>query len=197
MMDGKLTIREISPCGVEKLFPQDALPEFLDRFHYDPADTGHILGLREAMLPLVAPEVCFHIKEREIFLGITLGDGADGLQELYLAHQQVGDAYIIECIRCYLLDRIYSLLPELIYREAGRWIGTLRFPEDADSLSFLRDVLLPAGSSIRVSPCGSLIPGPSVLCRAVLSEEKCRDMGGVCAHCSRKADCPMSKTVLH
>ena len=195
--DIKLTIREISPCGVEKLFPTEALPEFAHRFHYDPSEMQHIMGLREALLPLITPEVSCRIKEQEIFLGITLGDGADGLRELYLAHQQVGDAYITECIGCYLLNEIYSLLPELVYHEAEKWIGALSFPEDTDSLVFIRDTLAASGCSISINPYGSLIPGPSVLCKAVLSEEKSPAVGSICAHCSRKADCPMGKTVLH
>lgn len=104
-----------------KLTPQlssDDWKDFCSRFHFSPADLPYIKAIYTALLPLV--ESCAYYSLDQdldgIFLPhyaygfVTLGNGIDELSELYLDHEQIQEAYIVDCVSLLLLSKAYAEL---------------------------------------------------------------------------------------
>ncbi len=194
---GKIHIRDLTRCGAEELFPADKGEEFCRRFHFNKEDLAHILGIREALLPILDPWIFYIVKEQTIFFGITLGKGPDELIRLYLDHDSISDAYLVECVGCYLLERLYLLLPPLVHTATGLWPGALDFTDRAEELKRLEKLLLATECTIRVMEGGELEPGESVFCSAPLLDEKQECFGHICETCPRKADCPIGESMIN
>ena len=125
-----------------KLTPQlssDDWKDFCSRFHFSPADLPYIKAIYTALLPLV--ESCAYYSLDQNLDGIslshyaygfvTLGNGIDELSELYLDHEQIQEAYIVDCVSLLLLSKAYAefahviedLLPQIYERLAPDAIG--------------------------------------------------------------------------
>ena len=133
-----------------KLTPQlssDDWKDFCSRFHFSPADLPYIKAIYTALLPLV--ESCAYYSLDQNLDGIslphyaygfvTLGNGIDELSELYLDHEQIQEAYIVDCVSLLLLLSLaelsflgdtYSLdlLPQIYERLAPDAIGLTEGP---------------------------------------------------------------------
>lgn len=99
-----------------KLTPQlssDDWKDFCSRFHFSPADLPYIKAIYTALLPLV--ESCAYYSLDQNLDGIslphyaygfvTLGNGIDELSELYLNHEQIQEAYIVDCVSLLLCQK--------------------------------------------------------------------------------------------
>ena len=101
-----------------KLTPQlssDDWKDFCSRFHFSPADLPYIKAIYTALLPLVESCAYYSLDQNldGIFLPhyaygfVTLGNGIDELSELYLNHEQIQEAYIVDCVsQNYLFSEI-------------------------------------------------------------------------------------------
>ena len=108
-----------------KLTPQlssDDWKDFCSRFHFSPADLPYIKAIYTALLPLV--ESCAYSSLDQNLDGIslshyaygfvTLGNGIDELSELYLDHEQIQEAYIVDCVSLLLLSKAYAEFAHVI-----------------------------------------------------------------------------------
>ena len=102
-----------------KLTPQlssDDWKDFCSRFHFSPADLPYIKAIYTALLPLVESCAYYSLDQNldGIFLPhyaygfVTLGNGIDELSELYLDHEQIQEAYIVDCVSLLLLSNSFS-----------------------------------------------------------------------------------------
>ena len=105
-----------------KLTPQlssDDWKDFCSRFHFSPADLPYIKAIYTALLPLVESCAYYSLDQNldGIFLPhyaygfVTLGNGIDELSELYLNHEQIQEAYIVDCVSLLLLSKAYIPAP--------------------------------------------------------------------------------------
>ncbi len=60
---------------------------------------------------------------------LTLGEEPERLEGSYLEEGRLGDAYLLECLSCYCLEKIYEKLPGILHGETGLWMNAMRFPE--------------------------------------------------------------------
>ena len=108
-----------------KLTPQlssDDWKDFCSRFHFSPADLPYIKAIYTALLPLVESCAYYSLDQNldGIFLPhyaygfVTLGNGIDELSELYLNHEQIQEAYIVDCVSLLLLSKAYAEFAHVI-----------------------------------------------------------------------------------
>ena len=125
-----------------KLTPQlssDDWKDFCSRFHFSPADLPYIKAIYTALLPLV--ESCAYYSLDQNLDGIslphyaygfvTLGNGIDELSELYLDHEQIQEAYIVDCVSLLLLSKAYAEFAHVIEDQSGLSLAELSFLGDA------------------------------------------------------------------
>ena len=90
--------------------------EFCSRFHFPPDDLPHIQAIYTALLPLVESYAYYSLDQdldgislpHYAYGFVTLGNGVDELSELYLNHEQIQEAYIVDCISLMLLSKAYE-----------------------------------------------------------------------------------------
>ena len=134
-----------------KLTPQlssDDWKDFCSRFHFSPADLSYIKAIYTALLPLV--ESCAYYSLNQDLDGIfhphyaygfvTLGNGIDELSELYLNHEQIQEAYIVDCISLLLLSKSYEEFAHVIEDQSGLSLAELSFLGDTYSLDLLPQI---------------------------------------------------------
>ena len=98
-----------------------------------------------AMLPLIDAYVFYSLEQNleEITLPhyaygmVTLGTGMDEMAELYLSHEQIQEAYIIDCISLMLLSKAYEEFSHVIEAQSGLYLTELSFLGDQYSLELL------------------------------------------------------------
>ena len=120
--------------------------EFCSRFHFPPDDMPHIQAIYTALLPLVESYAHYSLDQdldgvslpHYAYGFVTLGNGVDELSELYLNHEQIQEAYIVDCISLMLLSKA-CLLQNYLFWEipipltcSHRFMGGL--PRMASSL---------------------------------------------------------------
>ena len=89
--------------------------DFCSRFHFASTDLPHIQAIYTALLPLVECYAYYSLDQDldEVSLShyaygfVTLGTGLDELSELYLNHEQIQEAYIVDCISLVLLTNLH------------------------------------------------------------------------------------------
>ena len=131
-----------------KLTPQlssDDWKDFCSRFHFSPADLPYIKAIYTALLPLVESCAYYSLDQNldGIFLPhyaygfVTLGNGIDELSELYLDHEQIQEAYIVDCVSLLLLSKAYAEFAHVIEDQSGLSLAELSFLGDTYSLDLL------------------------------------------------------------
>ena len=50
---------------------------------------------------------------------VTLGNGMDELSELYLNHEQIQEAYIVDCVSLMLLSKAYAEFAHVVEEQSG------------------------------------------------------------------------------
>ena len=134
-----------------KLTPQlssDDWKDFCSRFHFSPADLPYIKAIYTALLPLVESYAYYSLDQDldGIFLPhyaygfVTLGNGIDELSELYLDHEQIQEAYIVDCVSLLLLSKAYEEFAHVIEDQSGLSLAELSFFGDTYSLDLLPQI---------------------------------------------------------
>lgn len=83
---------------------------------------------------------------------MTLGNGVDELSELYLNHEQIQEAYIVDCISLMLLSKAYEEFAHVVERQSRLYLAELSFLGDTYSLDLLPQIygrLAPDGTAYR------------------------------------------------
>lgn len=119
--------------------------EFCDRFHFPATDLPHIQAIYAALLPLT--QCCaYYSLDQDIdaiafshyaYGFVTLGSGMDELSDLYLNHEQIQEAYIVDCLSLMLLSKAYEDFAQTVEKQTGLYLAELSFLGDTYPLDFL------------------------------------------------------------
>ena len=119
--------------------------EFCSRFHFPPDDLPHIQAIYTALLPLVESYAYYSLDQdldgvslpHYAYGFVTLGNGVDELSELYLNHEQIQEAYIVDCISLMLLSKAYEEFAHVVERQSRLYLAELSFLGDTYSLDLM------------------------------------------------------------
>ena len=193
-----------------KLTPQlssDDWKDFCSRFHFSPADLPYIKAIYTALLPLV--ESCAYYSLDQNLDGIslphyaygfvTLGNGIDELSELYLDHEQIQEAYIVDCVSLLLLSKAYAEFAHVIEDQSGLSLAELSFLGDTYSLDLLPQIyerLAPDAIGLTEGPM--LLPLKTAALILHLDTNTHADLRQLCNTCStcKNLSCPSRKSPL-
>ena len=122
--------------------------DFCSRFHFASTDLPHIQAIYTALLPLVECYAYYSLDQDldEVSLShyaygfVTLGTGIDELSELYLNHEQIQEAYIVDCISLMLLSKAYEEFAHVIENQTNLHLAELSFLGDTYSLDLLPQI---------------------------------------------------------
>ena len=178
--------------------------DFCNRFHFPPADLLTIQAIYTALLPLVEAYAYYSLDQdlNEVAFAhyaygfVTLGNGVDELSELYLNHEQIQEAYIVDCISLVLLSKAYEEFAKVIESQSGLYLTDLSFLGDTYSLDMLPhiyenlapdDVYITDGQMLRPLKTATLI-----LHLDSKAHEDIRQLCNTCATC-KNFSCPSRK----
>lgn len=93
--------------------------DFCERFHFPAKELVRIQAIYQALLPLVDCYAYYSLEQdlpaislsHYAYGFVTLGNGVDEFSELYLNHEQIQEAYIVDCISLLLLSKHTRILP--------------------------------------------------------------------------------------
>lgn len=178
--------------------------EFCERFHFPAEKVQYIQIIYTALLPLVDSYVYYSLAQDmdEILFTnyaygiITLGTGVDELSELYLNHEQLEEAYIVDCISLMLLSKAYEEVAHLTEQETGLHLAELSFLGDTYSMDLLPKIyhkLKPA--SIRLTDGLMLWPLKTATLILRLDTKAASNRDQLCNSCAgcKNYSCPSRK----
>lgn len=178
--------------------------EFCSRFHFPPDDLPHIQAIYTALLPLVESYAYYSLDQdldgvslpHYAYGFVTLGNGVDELSELYLNHEQIQEAYIVDCISLMLLSKSYEAFAHVVERQSRLYLAELSFLGDTYSLDLLPQIYgrlapdgiqLTEGQMLRPLKTATLILHLDTTTHANLKQ-----LCNTCATC-RNFSCPSRK----
>ena len=178
--------------------------EFCSRFHFPPDDLPHIQAIYTALLPLVESYAYYSLDQdldgvslpHYAYGFVTLGNGVDELSELYLNHEQIQEAYIVDCISLMLLSKAYEEFAHVVERQSRLYLSELSFLGDTYSLDLLPQIYgrlapdgiqLTEGQMLRPLKTATLILHLDTTTHANLKQ-----LCNTCATC-RNFSCPSRK----
>ncbi|MDD3368910.1 MAG: hypothetical protein PHP50_08520 [Lachnospiraceae bacterium] len=157
--------------------------QFVKRHHFNIEEIPHISGLWEALRGLLQPRAWYMQNENtEVLVTVTLGDGLDELQELYLEREEVGDAYILECLGMSILQRAYEELQPFLHDALNLWMGPFCFIDQPDRIKEILEQL--GDCTISLTDAGMLLPKKSVVFTAPLEKERKDSSCHICDQCT-------------
>ena len=128
---------------------------------------------------------------------VTLGNGTDELAELYLDHEQIQEAYIVDCISLMLLSKAYEEFAQVVEAQSGLYLKELSFLGDTYSLELLPQIYerlapdaiqLTGGQMLRPLKTAAMILHLDTKMHADL-----RQLCNTCENC-RNFSCPSRKS---
>lgn len=121
---------------------------FCDRFHFSSTELPVIQAIYKALLPLV--DACaYYSLDQDIteisaphyaYGFVTLGSGVDEFSELYLNHEQLQEAYMVDCISLELLSKAYEEFAHIVEQDSALYLSQLSFLGDTYSLALLPQI---------------------------------------------------------
>ena len=122
--------------------------EFCSRFHFPFEELPNIQAIYKALLPLMESYAYYSLNQdlKEVSFShyaygfVTLGNGMDELSELYLNHEQIQEAYIVDCISLMLLSKAYEEFAHVVEEQSGLYLTELSFLGDQYSLELLPQI---------------------------------------------------------
>ena len=178
--------------------------DFCSRFHFASTDLPHIQAIYTALLPLVECYAYYSLDQDldEVSLShyaygfVTLGTGLDELSELYLNHEQIQEAYIVDCISLVLLSKAYEEFAHVVENQTNLHLAELSFLGDTYSLDLLPQIyehlapdtiLLTEGPMLRPLKTTTLI-----LHLDTIAHTDLKQLCNTCATC-KNLSCPSRK----
>ena len=181
--------------------------DFCSRFHFPPSDLPGIQAIYTALLPLVESYAYYSLEQdldavslsHYAYGFVTLGNGIDELSELYLNHEQIGEAYIVDCISLVLLSKAYEEFAQVIENQSNLYPVELSFLGDTYSLELLPQIhacLTPDG--IHLTEGQMLRPLKTAALILHLDTNTHADLRQLCNICStcKNLSCPSRKSPL-
>ena len=178
--------------------------DFCSRFHFASTDLPHIQAIYTALLPLVECYAYYSLDQDldEVSLShyaygfVTLGTGLDELSELYLNHEQIQEAYIVDCISLVLLSKAYEEFAHVIENQTNLHLAELSFLGDTYSLDLLPQIYERlAPDAIRLTEGLMLRPlktSTLILHLDTIAHTDLKQLCNTCATC-KNLSCPSRK----
>ena len=178
--------------------------DFCSRFHFASTDLPHIQAIYTALLPLVECYAYYSLDQDldEVSLShyaygfVTLGTGLDELSELYLNHEQIQEAYIVDCISLMLLSKAYEEFAHVIENQTNLHLAELSFLGDTYSLDLLPQIYERlAPDAIRLTEGLMLRPlktATLILHLDTIAHTDLKQLCNTCATC-KNLSCPSRK----
>ena len=178
--------------------------DFCSRFHFASTDLPHIQAIYTALLPLVECSAYYSLDQDldEVSLShyaygfVTLGTGLDELSELYLNHEQIQEAYIVDCISLVLLSKAYEEFAHVIENQTNLHLAELSFLGDTYSLDLLPQIYERlAPDAIRLTEGLMLRPlktATLILHLDTIAHTDLKQLCNTCATC-KNLSCPSRK----
>ena len=181
--------------------------EFCGRFHFSADEMPGIRAIYTALFPLI--EACAYYSLDQDLDGVnlahyaygfvTLGNGTDELAELYLDHEQIQEAYIVDCVSLLLLSKAYEEFAHVIEDQSGLSLAELSFLGDTYSLDLLPQIyerLTP--DAIGLTDSQMLLPLKTAALILHLDTNTHADLRQLCNTCStcKNLSCPSRKSPL-
>lgn len=178
--------------------------DFCNRFHFSSGRLPHIKAVYRAMLPLVEAYAYYSLAEdlKDITFShyaygfVTLGKGSDELSELYLEHEQIEEAYMVDCISLVLLSKAYEEFAQAVGKQTGLYPSELSFLGDRYSMNLLPQIyasLSPDG--IQITDGQMLMPLKTAVLILGLDARPHSDIHKLCNSCAacKNLSCPSRK----
>ena len=179
-------------------------PVFLEgvrkKFHYNETQEFEFQTVAEEMLPLMREEAFW---ERRIFSGenqhqsegcsviyeqvvMSLGNGADCLQERYSKRGLLSQSYMIEVLASELLLQGYAAYNHYIRKNTDWHVAGYHFPgsEEDFPLEMLPDLLKELTPLITCNSAFCMLPKKSVAFIAELTQDEKVQCRGICVGCN-------------
>ncbi len=178
--------------------------EFCDRFHFPATDLPHIQAIYAALLPLTQCCAYYSLDQyidaiafsHYAYGFVTLGSGMDELSDLYLNHEQIQEAYIVDCLSLMLLSKAYEDFAQTVEKQTGLYLAELSFLGDTypiDLLPQMYERLAP--DAIEMTEGNMLRPLKTATLILRLDTERPQDRKQLCNACAtcRNFSCPSRK----
>ena len=178
--------------------------EFCDRFHFPATDLPHIQSIYAALLPLTQCCAYYSLDQyidaiafsHYAYGFVTLGSGMDELSDLYLNHEQIQEAYIVDCLSLMLLSKAYEDFAQTVEKQTGLYLAELSFLGDTypiDLLPQMYERLAP--DAIEMTEGNMLRPLKTATLILRLDTERPQDRKQLCNACAtcRNFSCPSRK----
>lgn len=178
--------------------------DFCSRFHFASADLPRIKSIYTALLPLTEAYAYYSLDQdlNEVSLShyaygfVTLGNGVDELSELYLNHDQIEEAYIIDCLSLVLLSTAYEEFAQVVEKETNLHLAELSFLGDKYPLDLLPQIYESlAPENIKLTDGQMLMPLKTAVLILALDTRAHSDIKKMCSSCAacRNLSCPSRK----
>lgn len=178
--------------------------DFCSRFHFASADLPRIKSIYTALLPLTEAYAYYSLNQdlNEVTLSsyaygfVTLGNGVDELSELYLNHDQIEEAYIIDCLSLVLLSTAYEEFAQIVEKETNLHLAELSFLGDKYSLDLLPQIYESlAPENIKLTDGQMLMPLKTAVLILALDTRAHSDIKKMCSSCAAcmNLSCPSRK----
>lgn len=178
--------------------------DFCSRFHFSSADLPRIKSIYTALLPLTEAYAYYSLDQdlNEVSLShyaygfVTLGNGIDELSGLYLKHEQVEEAYIIDCLSLVLLSKAYEEFAQVVEKETNLHLAELSFLGDKYSLDLLPQIYEGlAPENIKLTDGQMLMPLKTAALILALDTRAHSDIKKMCSSCAacKNLSCPSRK----
>ncbi len=178
--------------------------DFCSRFHFASADLPRIKSIYTALLPLTEAYAYYSLEQdlSDVSLShyaygfVTLGNGIDELSDLYLKHEQIEEAYIIDCLSLVLLSKAYEEFAQLVEKETKLHLSELSFLGDKYSLNLLPQIYENlAPDKIRLTEGQILMPLKTASLILALDTKAHSDIKKMCNSCAacKNLSCPSRK----
>lgn len=178
--------------------------DFCSRFHFASADLPRIKSIYTALLPLTEAYAYYSLNPdlNEVTLSsyaygfVTLGNGVDELSELYLNHDQIEEAYIIDCLSLVLLSKAYEEFAQIVEKETNLHLAELSFLGDKYSLDLLPQIYESlAPENIKLTDGQMLMPLKTAALILALDTRAHSDIKKMCSSCAacKNLSCPSRK----
>lgn len=177
----------------------------IHKYHFEDRDFASLEALERALRPLLRAKAYYVFKKQDEVVAyedyaavfLTLGDGVDALQELYLRRECVSEAYMLECLASELLMKAYEECVEYLQKESGKWAVKIDFLGDSYPLELMQELYKEFPEiEITYNEQFVLSPKKSVVFLLPVSTEKTqKNPSHICADCKNKVCMYRTETV--
>lgn len=183
---------DMETVGLQIKMTKEDLKRAAERYHFREEDFPLLDALYQSIQPLLQVKAYYRWGKKEIQIPyeeyavvfLTLGDGVDALQEVYLERNCLSEAYMIECVSLEILNKAYEEFVKQFQKKTGKWVEKIDFLGDTYPIEMLPDLYKEFDSmDITYNEKLVLLPAKSVAFLLPLSVEKQENPCHICSNC--------------